>query len=92
MKWVSEMENVIFTTKKEEFKEFAALKMNVVNVLKFIEKIRGPYERQSGCKFNINEKELLHFPNCENIKYYDSYNYRNPLMSFASKIFSKLFG
>ena len=51
MKWVSEMENVIFTTKKEEFKEFAALKMNVVNVLKFIEKIRGPYERQSGCKF-----------------------------------------
>ncbi|KAK8857555.1 hypothetical protein M9Y10_015960 [Tritrichomonas musculus] len=92
MEWVSQMENVILTTNQEEFKEFAKINMNVVNILDFVNKIRKPYEKQTGYQFKINEEELLHFPNCDDDSYYRIYNYRNPMKGLLSKIlFSKFF-
>ena len=88
MEWISKMKNVILTTDSDEFKEFAALKMNVVSVLNFIEKIRGKYETRD-YKFQIDEESLLKFPNCENEPYYRNYNYRNPIKGILKKIFSK---
>ncbi|KAK8881330.1 hypothetical protein M9Y10_004065 [Tritrichomonas musculus] len=74
MKWISEMENVLFTKDPEDFKKFAALEMNIVPLLEFIDGLKRKYETDD-YHFKINEKKLLYFPNC--IKtgdiYYDKY-------------------
>lgn len=58
IKWVSEIENVLFTTSPSFFKEFAELKMIKKDVLDFIQKL----EKDTSFKFKINENELLNYP------------------------------
>ena len=65
------MKNVLFTTDKEDFQKFAALKMNINDLFDFIKGL-NKYEK-NGYNFKINKKELLHFKNCDHIKFYQSY-------------------
>lgn len=58
MKWISKMENVLFTTSNTYFRKFAELNMNKKDILNFIELL----EVESNLKFRINEEELLNFP------------------------------
>ena len=55
------MENVLLTTDPEDFKKFAALRMNKKDILAFANSLKSKYET-SQYKFNINESELLNFP------------------------------
>ena len=61
MEWVSKMENVLLTVSLDDFKNFAALKMNKSDILSFIQGLKKKYET-SKYKFLINENQLLNFP------------------------------
>lgn len=61
MEWVSKMENVLLTVSPDDFKNFAALKMNKSDILSFIQGLKKKYET-SKYKFLINENQLLKFP------------------------------
>ncbi|KAK8839761.1 hypothetical protein M9Y10_031466 [Tritrichomonas musculus] len=69
IKWVSKMENVLFTTSECDFKEFAAMNLDKDNIIKFARKLEGKYDY----KIKINEDELLNFPT--NLK--SKYRYTN---------------
>ena len=89
--WISKMENVLLTTDYEDVKKFASLKMNINDLLAFIQDLKNKYEK-NGFHFSINEKELLLFPKCiEKCQYYQSYydsNNDGVVKTFFKKIFS----
>ena len=58
IKWVSKMENVLFTMTPEHFREFAAMELDQKDIIEFAHRLEDSYEY----KVNINEDELLNFP------------------------------
>ena len=73
LEWISKMENVLFTNDLNDLLIFTSLKMHINDVLAFVKELSVKYEKY-GYRFRINEKELLHFPICEqNSDYYKSY-------------------
>lgn len=66
MGWISQMENVLFSSDQDLFMEFAKVNMNSTDVLKFEAELRKHYQEEftkNNINFwNINEDELLNFP------------------------------
>lgn len=60
--------------------------MDINELLDFVKKL----EKENNCSFNINEEELLKFPNCKDPyyqKYYDHYE-KNKVISFLKSVAS----
>lgn len=56
--WVKNIPNVILTTEISKFRDFIMLEMTHKNVMNYIRSLEDSYD----VKFNINEEEILYFP------------------------------
>lgn len=54
LQWITQMENVLFTTSPDMFKKFVELKMDKDSIIKFIDAL----QKENNTKFKINESNL----------------------------------
>lgn len=54
LQWITQMENVLFTTSPDMFKKFVELKMDKDSIIKFIDEL----QKANNTKFKINESNL----------------------------------
>ncbi|KAK8896155.1 hypothetical protein M9Y10_014049 [Tritrichomonas musculus] len=70
MRWISAMENVLYTDDPNDLVLFGQLEMKYERIINFMKQLQDKFEKKTGCKFNINKEKLSNNYQHEKIRAY----------------------